>query len=146
MSTNVVTLSSDESLREAYQLMRRCGIRHLPIVDDDELVGMLSWGDLLLAAVDVPGHGVALPDLRTIADVMSRNVITCFPTSEVADMAATMGAFKIDALPVVAPDGHVVGIVTTTDLLDVLCRDGDAHGPHVRPLDRVSWSDEPRAT
>jgi CBS domain-containing protein len=146
MSTTVVTMPSDALLREAYRTMRSCGIRHLPVVDDERLVGMLSWGDVLLAAADVPGHGLAVPDLRTVADVMSRNVITCFPTTEIADVAATLVACKFDALPVVGSDGRLVGIVTTTDLLDVLCRDEDAHGAHVRPLDKASWTTEPRAT
>jgi acetoin utilization protein AcuB len=152
MSRDVLTLSSGRSLQEAFHLMRSCDVRHLPIVDGDTLVGILSWSDILLHAHDggatwadggatwADDCGGATYDIelvvpdRPIAAVMSRHVITCFPSSDIADVAATMVACKIASLPVVE-DERVVGLLTASDLLDILCRLEDSRRVQMKPVE-----------
>jgi len=119
MTADVVTTASKQTLDDAYRLMRAFAIRHLPVVDDGALVGMLSEGDVLIHAELAEGQ-VEIPDLQ-VKDAMTTNVISCFPQSTLSDVASTMVKFKIDSLPVVE-DGKLVGILTTTDLLDIFCR------------------------
>lgn len=123
MTTEVVTTASHQTLADAYRLMRAFEIRHLPVVDDHKLVGVLSEGDVLLHAGLGDDGQVEIPDVQ-VRDAMTTNVISCFPSSALADIAATMVKFKIDSLPVVE-EGRIdrlCGILTTTDLLDIFAR------------------------
>jgi acetoin utilization protein AcuB len=113
MSTDLVTVSPPEAARRAYELMRDRRIRHLPVVADGRLVGVLSDRDLrpvLLA----PGLAAA-----TVGELMSEDLTTIAPDALVEDAASLLVVKKIGCLPVV--DGErLVGIVTETDLLAVL--------------------------
>ena len=115
MQRHVVSLGPDDSLREAYELMQEGGFRHIPIMDDDELVGIVSDRDVLLQATKEDGV-VSVPDVA-LADVMTKDVMTCTTSARLADVADLMVEHKIDALPVTDGEGRLVGIVTSTDLL-----------------------------
>ena len=115
MQRHVVCLGPDDTLREAYELMQEGGFRHVPITDDDILVGIVSDRDVLLHATDEEGV-MFVPD-RPLADVMTRDVMTCTTSARLAGVADLMVEHKIDALPVTDGEGHLVGIVTSTDLL-----------------------------
>ncbi len=113
MSTDLVTVSPGESARRAYELMRDRRFRHLPVLADGRLVGILSDRDLrpvLLA----PGLADA-----TVAELMSEHLTTIRPDTPVEDAASLLVVKKIGCLPVVDGD-RLVGIVTETDLLAVL--------------------------
>lgn len=116
MTRNITTLSPGESLAVAYDLMKDNEIRHLPVVDEcNRLVGMLSERDILLYAAE-EDNSVEVPDV-SVSEVMSTDVISCRPTSEMAAVACTMLERKIDAMPVTLGDGELVGIVTSADFL-----------------------------
>ena len=115
MQRHVVTLSPNDTLRDAYELMQEGGFRHIPILDDEELVGIVSDRDILLQATSDDGDA-AVPDML-LADIMTTDLITCSATARLADVAASMVDHKIDALPVMDGNGQLVGIVTSTDLL-----------------------------
>lgn len=113
MSTDLVTVTPREPARRAYDLMRDHRFRHLPVVSEGRLVGILSDRDLrpvLLA----PGLADA-----TVAELMSENLTTITPETPVEDAASLLVVKKIGCLPVVDGD-RLVGIVTETDLLAVL--------------------------
>jgi acetoin utilization protein AcuB len=113
MSTDLVTVTPAESARRAYEIMRDRRIRHLPVVADGRLVGVLSDRDLRPVLLS-PGLAGA-----TVGELMSENVTTIAPDAPVEDAASLLVVKKIGCLPVMAEEG-LVGIVTETDLLAVL--------------------------
>jgi acetoin utilization protein AcuB len=113
MVTNLVTVTPQETSREAYQLMRDHRFRHLPVLSNGRLVGILSDRDLrptLLA----PG----LADMR-VGELMTQSLTTVTPDASVEDAASLLVVKKIGCVPVIEGD-RLVGIVTETDLLAVL--------------------------
>jgi acetoin utilization protein AcuB len=116
MTPDPMTLPPTSTVREAYALMSEKGFRHVPITENDALVGVISM-------TDVGRLGARIPEVlgRTIRDVMSTNLVTSAPDESVDVAAAKMAARKINCLLIVA-DAKLVGIVTTYDLLDALAR------------------------
>ena len=114
MIRNPVTIRSDDALAKAKSLMKSYGFRRLPVVDDGQLVGILTERDLREHA----GH---LGNTRANA-VMRTALVTIAPEDTVEEAARLMLKHKIGGLPVVAADGTLVGIVTTSDLLAAFLR------------------------
>jgi len=113
MATDLVTVRPHQSARHAYRLMRDHRFRHLPVVEDGQLVGILSDRDL---------RPVLLSPTLTrarVGELMSEDLTTVVPDASVEEAASLLVVKKIGCLPVVA-DGRLVGIVTETDLLAVL--------------------------
>jgi acetoin utilization protein AcuB len=127
MQRAVVTVAPDTPLDEVVARARSRGIRHLPVLAGEALVGIVSDRDLKRAAV--PGAGA--PAARTAQDVMSRAVITIGPMFAVEDAARTMVEERISALPV-TEDGRLVGIVTETDVLHLFVRSMGVTEPSTR--------------
>ncbi len=126
MTPNPATLSPKATIAEAWDMMRELDIRHVPVVEDGALVGMLSDRDL--ARVDVArvltGEGIdALRrELATpVVEVMTSDVISVGPETELSDVIGLLLEYKVGAVPVVRPDTRaVVGIVSYIDVLRVL--------------------------
>ncbi len=125
MSRGVATIHADALARGAIDMIRRRRIRHLPVVDrGGRLVGIVTARDLRQVIFDpsiqqrVSSLAEALASV-TVADVMTRGVVTVRPGTPIRDAARLMLERKIGALPVVDGD-RVVGILTETDVLKVL--------------------------
>jgi CBS domain-containing protein len=122
MKTEVVTLRADEQLSVASDIMHLARIRHLPIVQGDRLVGIISQRDLYKASLSsLLGYDYAenRDHLKTVAvkDVMMRRVETIGPDADIAEAGCIMLAKKIGCLPVVE-GSRLVGMVTETDILE----------------------------
>jgi len=123
MTPNPVTVTVDESLADAWDLMRELDIRHVPVVQDGALVGMLSDRDLghLDMARMAMGEGAdALRRelARPIIDVMRSDVIFVEPETGLNDVITLLIEHKVGALPVVQPDTRdLLGIVSYIDVL-----------------------------
>lgn len=122
MKTEVVTLRADEQLSVASDIMHLARIRHLPIVQGDQLVGIISQRDLYKASLSsLLGYNYAenRDHLKrvVIKDVMAKRVITISPDAEIPEAARIMLAQKIGCLPVVE-GSHLVGMVTETDIIE----------------------------
>lgn len=113
MVTDPVTVGPAETARRAYKLMRDHRFRHLPVLEDGRLVGILSDRDLRPVLLS-PGLARA-----RVAELMSEDLTTIGPDAAVEDAASLLVVKKIGCLPVLAA-GRLVGIVTETDLLAVL--------------------------
>jgi CBS domain-containing protein len=110
MSRPAVTVRQDAEFQKALALMQEKKLRRLPVVDDDgRLVGIVVERDLLVAAMRY------LQSRLEIGDIMTRNVVTVSPDTDLVDVARTMLERKIGGLPVVE-DGKLVGIVTESDI------------------------------
>lgn len=121
MSHPARTVPSTMSLADAYRLMHERDLRHLPVVDEGRLVGVVTDRDLRLVTSSLHPH----PFERTAAvgEIMSKDLVTATPLDPVEEAARQMRRRKIGCLPVVEEDEEeVVGIVTGTDLLDALMR------------------------
>ncbi len=117
MSSPVATIEASETAEAANNLMTERGIHHLVVIEKGKAVGVLS-------ARDLGGpRGVALRWAGTAGEIMTGHIYTAAPQTTVQEAANLLRGRAIGCLPVV--DGErIVGIVTITDLLDVLARGG----------------------
>lgn len=118
MTRNVTCITPDYSAREAYQAMMALQVRHLPVVVDGKLCGIVSDRDLLPLIRKSPDGTIAVT-AHSVEEVMTESPITAEPSTTVARMAEQMLAYRIDALPIIKND-RLVGVVTSTDLLYLL--------------------------
>lgn len=117
MTPHVRTIGADQSAEAAYTSMKALNVHHLVVRDDDAaLVGVVSSHDLGAPAEEEYRRN------RKVADVMSPHVVTAEPEMSIRQAANLMRGRSINCLPVVQPGRtpHLVGIVTTSDLLEVL--------------------------
>jgi len=134
MTANPTTIAPTASLREALERMQTLRIRHLPVLRGTKLVGLVTWTDLMRAAIppaagDGTGRRVELPERLRVSDVMVRDLHTTTPDAPVEEAAALLRKHKIGCLLVLERD-QLVGIVTESDLFDALVylRGGDLDG------------------
>jgi CBS domain-containing protein len=126
MTPDPLTVTPQASIAEVWDLMREADVRHIPVVQDDALVGMVSDRDL--ARVDiarllrVEGADALREELTTpIAKVMSSNVIAVEPETEIGDVIDLLLEHKIGAVPVVQEETReVLGIISYVDVLRAL--------------------------
>ena len=125
MTKNIIALNRTDDLETAERLFKHNRIRHIPVVSGDVIIGMLSYTDLLRIsfadAVDDDENSVdtVVYNLFTIEQVMSKNVVTVSSETTIKDVAEILSKNEFHALPVV-DNGELVGIVTTTDLINYL--------------------------
>ncbi len=123
MSAEVTTLGRNDTLLLAKDIMNLGRIRHFPVVEDDELVGVVSQRDLYRASLGTVmqyGEKAQRAFLESVAvkEVMV-DPISIGPDATVRDAARLMMEHKIGCLPVLK-DSRLVGIVTETDMLQVV--------------------------
>ena len=125
MSTNLITINNSNSLQDAEKLFKQHKIRHIPVVSNKKIIGILSLTDLLrLSFVDTYGADdsnvdTAIYNMLGIEQVMVGDPVHVSPTKTIREVAEILSVNEFHALPVVE-DGILVGIVTTTDLLNYL--------------------------
>lgn len=121
MTTPVHVIGPEAPVWEAVALMRRCGIRRLPVVDDDGLVGIVTWTDAMRVQPPVaPGQAPApvRPVGLLVRHLMTAAPRVVAPDDDLAHAARLMRTYKIGGLPVV-DGGRLVGILTESDLFKV---------------------------
>lgn len=121
MKRAVVTLQPTDSFRQAMDLVRSRGIRHLPVVEGGKVVGIVTDRDIRQAspsqATSLSIHEIHyLLEKATVAEIMTKPVITIGPEETVEEAARLLLKHRIGGLPVVG-DGGLVGIITETDVL-----------------------------
>lgn len=126
MTTDLRTMAPDSSLFDAKGLMGACKIRHLPIVHEGRVVGLLSQTDVLHASAMI-GESIDSAmyhkqmETERVDSHMSKYVIEVDPDTPIEDAATIMRDKKIGC--VIVTDGtELVGILTQTDLFDILVR------------------------
>ena len=118
MSKHAVSIAPETTIRNAREALRRDGIEHLIVAEKKRVVGVVAREDLARAR-DEDGP---------ITGVMTRHVVTVEPGATLRRAAGIMRGRAIGCLPVV-DHGELVGVVTTSDLLDALAK-GETHaGP-----------------
>jgi CBS domain-containing protein len=122
MREEVVTLTPKETLDLTQDVMNLGRVRHMPVLDGDRLVGLVSRRDLLEASMskvldfDPSARRTFLRSVE-VGEVMAKELVTVDPDLTLAEAARLMVSRKIGALPVVDREGRLLGLVTETDLL-----------------------------
>jgi CBS domain-containing protein len=112
MTTAVISLHARDTLERAREQMALAEIRHIPVIDDRQhVIGIISSHDVVRA-----GHK---HKPQTVADIMTRGVVTVRPSTPAAKAAEILIAEKIGALPVIGDDEQLVGVITASDFLAV---------------------------
>ena len=121
MKHDPVTVSPEDSFRHAMTLIRQKGIRHLPVVEAGQLVGIITDRDIRQTSPS-PATSLEIHELHyllervKIREIMTRKVYTVTPETPIEEAARLMLEHKIGGLPVLQA-GRLVGIITETDIL-----------------------------
>ncbi|TWI59163.1 CBS domain-containing protein [Halalkalibacter nanhaiisediminis] len=110
MSTNVVTVSPQQSIQEAAVLMKQQNVGSIPVVENGQICGIITDRDITLRST-AAGTASSVP----VRDCMSTNLTVASPTMDVHEVAQLMAQHQVRRLPVV-DNGQVVGMVAIGDL------------------------------
>lgn len=122
MTRRVVTVEMDDTLLIIRGIFNNLKFHHLLVVENRELVGILSDRDLLRALSPFLGtHSETMHDRETLDrrahQIMSRHPVFVHPETEIKTAANLLFERNISCLPVVSHEGAIVGIVTLRDIL-----------------------------
>ncbi len=124
MTTDLTTLREDEVLLDATLVLARAGLRHIPIMNGDQLVGIVTSTDVkhytpsILSGIPAEEYN-RLMESTPLCKIMTRNPVTIEPDKTVYEAAQLLYDRRIGCLPV-TEHGVLKGMVTTTDMLNVL--------------------------
>lgn len=124
MTKNVVKLNLSDDLTKAEILFKKHHIRHIPVVNGNVIIGMLSYTDLLRisfadAIEDDDDVDTTVYNMFTIEQVMAKKLVSISPETTIKEAAQILASKEFHALPVCEGD-LLVGIITTTDLIKYL--------------------------
>lgn len=126
MTRKVLTAAPDDGIREVFFRMREHGIRHVPVLDGAQLVGMISDRDLrrpdwVDEAPDL-SYEYHLEDNMSVGDLMSRNPISVHTYDDLATACQQIVKHGFGALPVLDKGNHLVGVISKADLVRAFAR------------------------
>ncbi|MFQ5657142.1 MAG: CBS domain-containing protein [Candidatus Methylomirabilales bacterium] len=122
MTPNVIVAGPSDSVRAAWGLLREHKIRHLPVVEDGKLIGIVTDRDIRLVfpSAITSGHGDEDPidalEKVSLREIMTKRVVTVAAQASILDAARVLLEKRIGGLPVVE-GGCLVGIITKDDIL-----------------------------
>ncbi|WP_462323416.1 CBS and ACT domain-containing protein [Desulfoplanes sp.] len=126
MSQDVITVTPDTSMMKASKILKEKNIRRLPVVDESgKMVGIVTDRDIKEASpskattLDVHELYYLLSEIK-IRDIMTKNPFCVDANGTVEKAAVVMREKKVEGLPVVDDGDKVVGIITETDIFNVM--------------------------
>lgn len=126
MTNEPITVSTTTTLPEAHAIMKAKGMRRLPVVNgQNEVLGIITLGDIREAkasnatTLSVWELNHLLNELK-VKSFMTENPITATPNMTIGDAASLMLVHKIGGLPVVDKDKKIVGIITESDIFELV--------------------------
>ena len=127
MTRDVITISPNTSLAEAHHMMKSYDIRRLPVVEHDELIGIVTRGDIRGAQ---PSEATTLSIWEinyllaktTVRDTMTPRPLTIHQSATIGEAAKLMLEKKISGLPVVDMAGNIIGIITESDIFRLIAQ------------------------
>jgi acetoin utilization protein AcuB len=123
--------TGDFTLKEALEMMKDCGIRHLPIIESDLLVGVVSENDIRTAIARPSSNSM------TVNSVMKTDLVIAYKTSSLLETVRRMAEEKVGSVLIVDSKMHCIGIFTTIDALEILAEllEDDENPSRVANLD-----------
>lgn len=118
MTPDPETVTPEATISEAWELMRERNIRHVPVIKDGALVGMLSDRDLLFAEAEDRTERGRSPLAGAVVAAMTSDVLSVEPDTDLSEVISIMLEARVGAVPVVrAGTRELVGIVSYVDVL-----------------------------
>jgi len=142
MTSDVIAVAPDVSVSEAVMLFERAGVAGGPVVESDQVIGVVTVRDLVQRGGRAQATGPFLRPPRgqpewTVRDVMTRGVVAARPFWPLIEATLVMDEVRVNRLPVVDDTGKAVGILARDDVLRALARavrSEDEAGADPRPL------------
>jgi CBS domain-containing protein len=131
MRSEVVILAPGERLDLTQDLMNLGRVRHMPVVAEGRLVGIVSQRDLLAASLskaidfDATSRRTFLHSVE-VGEVMTKDVVTGRPDTTLEEAARILVRNKIGCLPIVSPERTLLGLVSETDLISAAYLDEES--------------------
>lgn len=124
MTSNPQTVHLASKVTEVAKLMNEGHFHHVPVVDGDKLIGMISAHDLARASYEWGSDSkmteAVLDHTRTIESIMSPGPVSVKPSTTIREATEILTKGWFHALPVVDEDQNLQGVITTTDVLNYL--------------------------
>ncbi|MEO8607442.1 MAG: CBS domain-containing protein [Chloroflexota bacterium] len=125
MTNSVISVEPGTSISSAHQTMKEHGIRRLPVLEDNKLVGIVTIGDIREAS---PSDATTLSIWELnylwaqliVEKIMTRDVLTVHPGTSMLDAAELMLDRKVSGLPVIDTENRLVGMITESDIFRML--------------------------
>jgi CBS domain-containing protein len=111
MTPDVATVSPDDTIERAAQIMGSIDAGVLPVADGDRLVGMITDRDIAIRGV-----GESCGPSARVGDIMSQEVRYCYEDADTEEVLENMSQIQVRRMPVVNRDKRLVGIVSLGDL------------------------------
>ena len=127
MTTNLITLDVEDGLDKAEHLFKKYKIRHIPVIENNKIIGMISMNDLLRISFadgayrEEENISSSIYDMFTLRQLMIGNLETVSPDATIKEVAELLVKREFHSLPVVE-NGKLEGMVTTTDLIKYLLK------------------------
>ena len=143
MTIEPITTTADAPLKEAARMMVRHGVSGLPVMEGDELVGIVTEGDFLRQEADreqpyrlslieaLFGEG-GEPPVETVGEVMTDKVLTIGPEATLSEAARAMAKRGVKRLPVVDEEGTLLGIISRHDVVNAFTKPDEVIEDEVR--------------
>jgi CBS domain-containing protein len=145
MTTDPITTTPDTPLKEAARLMVRHKVSGLPVLSGDKVVGIVTEGDFLRqeANRDQPyrfslldalfgDEPAAPPAADTVGQVMTEQVLTVAPDASLSEAARIMSSRRVKRLPVVGPDGTLLGVISRADVVNAFTKPDEVIEDEIR--------------
>ena len=125
MTKDLITINHSDDLTTAESLFKKHSIRHIPVVNGSEIIGMLSYTDLLRISYadavyeDETDVDSMVYNMFTIEQVMAKNLVSVTSDTTIRSVAEMLAKREFHSIPIIN-NTELVGIVTTTDLINFL--------------------------
>ena len=126
MTTDLITVQSDDKVVVVNDIMENHGIHHVPVINFNKLVGMISKSDLLhfLKGMNYDSYQDIMNDVRlknyVASEIMTEDLECLQPDDELQKALELFQKNKYHAIPIVKDDDELVGILTTFDILKLV--------------------------
>jgi acetoin utilization protein AcuB len=127
MTKDVVSVEEDDTLLHLLGSMKVLRFRHLPVTDEDRLIGLVSVTDLLGAASSnlLPHHGQQdrlLQERFRVRDIMVRDVVSVSPDTPLPEAGRLLLKHRLGCLPVIDANNVLLGILSASDFVGIIAR------------------------
>lgn len=126
MTKEIVTILADASVSEVKNIFTKHGFRHLPVLEGEKVVGIITSNDMLKSTFseklfgDQRNADAIIDHSVAIIDIMTANPVCIKPETTIREASQILQKESFNALPVVDNNHHILGIVTTKDLVKFL--------------------------